>query len=250
MDNDYLLTEELIVVQTLDGVSSEELRLDDEFFSDSYKNWLQLKKRKGHSKKFQLVKDSSGDDSKEDESHDIYEETNEEMLMDLELYNNIYHMPMLSITNQEWDLFFQELYTYYSEKNLLEIYVSDMVTLNRMALAKSLTNHQKEIALTTYISALKYMESEVVEISDILEMIKRLEITFGMKNLEELVQNADGSYGNYGKAFLGNMEGLEAYFSPEDTLEEISNDSYSESLKEELGENVVSFQKYLSKKKK
>lgn len=246
MEDYYLLTEELVVVQVLDGIGDKKMRLDDEFFSDSYKGWLQIQRRKGNHKNLQLVE--SPLKKEENENQDIYEEANEEILLDLELYNNIYHMPMLSVTNQEWDLFFKNLYSYYLEKDLLEVYLPDMVTLNRMAIAKSLINNQKQITLMTYISALKYMESEVIEISDILEMIKGLEVTFGMENLEELVQNADGSYGNYGKEFTYDLEGmerLEAYFISEN-IKETANHSFSE---EQLGENVISFQKYLSKRK-
>lgn len=254
MEEDYLLTEELVVVQILDGVSDKKIKLDDVFFSDSYKCWLQINQRQNNSRKLQLVEDTIEDDYLEDDSEyedqDIYEEANEEMIMDLELYATMYQMPMFSLTNEEWNLFFQTLCSYYLEKDLSEVYVPEMVTLNRFAIAKSLINHQTGITLTTYISALRYMESDALNISDILEMIGKLETAFGMKNLKELIQNMDGSYGNYGKQFpsiLEEIKGMEKYFG-QDTKNEEPN-ATQEPL-EELGDNIVNFQKYLAKRNK
>lgn len=257
MEDDYLLTEELVVVQVLDGISSEKIRLDDAFFSDSYRSWVQSKKLPSINRKLQIVKEIEDDYLDEEESIEenqtLYDETNEEMLLDLELYNDIYQMPMFMMTNKEWDLFFKEMYSYYLEKGLLEEYLPDMVTLNRMAIAKSLIENQEVMTLTTYISALKYMESEVIEISNILEIIERLEGAFQMQNLKALIQNANGSYGNYGKEFqipLENVGGMEAYFPQEGVKEITLQDDCPKIPQEELDNKVVSFQKYLEKRRK
>lgn len=257
MDEDYLLTEELLVVQILDGISGQKMKKDDDFFRDSYRSFLQSRKKQSTYGELQVVEEelekcSFDKEENKRKRQTLYDETNEEMLLDLEFYNDIYQLPIFMVTNREWNLFFKEMCSYYFGKGLREVYLPDMVTLNKMAIAKSLIDNQEEITLSTYICALKYMESEVISISEILEVIERLEVTFEMKNLKELIRNADGSYGNYNKKFTIPIEGVEnmdAYFF-QDGVEEIIVDDGSKMSDKEVEDNIVSFQKYLIKGKK
>lgn len=237
------LDNEIYTVQIVDNyLINGKLKSDDEFFRDSIdKSYF------GDESMYDEYMDDVEDEEYNDDYKDTIEDVMEILIEDLEVYSDLYKIPELSITNDEWDLFFDTIYEYYESHSLSEFYFLDMVDVNKFAMAKSLVYEQKSISLNTYISALKYMESAVLNINDIKEIINILEDRFNQGNLLSLIANPDGSFGNYGKEYQINevILGKSCYFEDSSNIINQGNDSFST----KKYNNIVEFPKVLGKKK-
>lgn len=193
------LNQEIINVQLLDlYFKNNELRTETVFFTEDY--LYQLERTENLLKYYE----NSGylDSQKvEDENYEYtLDDVLELLVADLDLYPFIYKVPTVKINNTEWELFFTTLANYYQKQEFSYFYMDDMIALNRMAIARSMIYEEENITLQTYISSLKYIESDVISISNIKEMAKKLEEVFGIDALSLLV-NKDGSCGCVGKDF-------------------------------------------------
>lgn len=241
------LEEEVYTIQIIDEYfKNGKLRSDEEFFRDGvdisefadeslYNEYMDV--------------DESGYKDYEDTIEDVMDI----LVSDLEIYNILYKMPQLSISNDEWDLFFDTTYEYYKSHNLDEFYFTDMVDLNRFAIAKSLVYEQESISLDTYISSLKYMESDVLYINNIKDIISIFEEIFDRKDLLDLIKNSDGSFGNYGKDFvIPDDDNMSAFSKKSYYFDTSENNIYQgdNTTEEQNNGQVIEFPKTLSKDKK
>lgn len=101
-------------------------------------------------------------------------EVMELLVEDFDLYHFIYNMPKVTITNEEWDLFFTTVFQYYEKLDINPFFLHDMIELNRYAIAFALV-YGKDINLDAYMSALKYITSDVMFPSNIIEITEGLD---------------------------------------------------------------------------
>lgn len=196
------LNQEIINVQLLDlYFKNNELRTETVFFTEDY--LYQLERTENLLKYYENSSylDSQEVEAEEEEDYEYtLDDVLELLVADLDLYPFIYKVPTVEISNTEWELFFTTLANYYKKHEFIHFYMDDMRELNRMAIARSMVYEEESITLKTYISSLKYIESDVVTISNIKEMAEKLGEVFGIDAFSLLV-NLDGSYGCVGKDF-------------------------------------------------
>ena len=114
----------------------------------------------------------------------------------LKLLDKEYGKEHICFLNYKWDyeLLFATIANYYKDKEFSYSFADDMRYLNRMAIAKSMIYEDEHIELKTYISSLKYLESNVISLVNIVEIARDLSVVFGIDTFS-LLANEDGSYG-------------------------------------------------------
>lgn len=196
------LNQEIINVQLLDlYFKNHGLRTETVFFTEDY--LYQLERTENLLKYYEnsgYLDSQEVEAEKEEDYEYTLDDVLELLVADLDIYPFIYKVPRIDINNKEWELFFTTLADYYQKQEFSYFYMDDMIALNRMAIARSMVYEEESITLRTYISSLKYIESDVLSISNIKEMTKKLGEVFGIDALSLLV-NKDGSYGCVGKDF-------------------------------------------------
>ena len=108
--------------------------------------------------------------------------------------------------------------------------MDDMIALNKYAIARSMVYEEESISLKTYINSLKYMESNILTINNIVEIAEKLGEKFGIDALS-LIANQDGSYGCIGK----NLE----LFIVDDNSNDKTNEEYIRNRLEKNGYKIV-----------
>lgn len=104
------------------------------------------------------------------------DEVLELLVADLDIFSLLYQLPKVTIKNDEWDIFFQTLFSYYQKLKIDHFFLEDMESLNRYAISKSMID-QEELKVSTYINSLKYLDSNVLYPSNLrtLESILKKE---------------------------------------------------------------------------
>lgn len=176
-----------------DGV----IRSNKYFLREDYK--YEMKKFEQVLSQFEEEDNDSFDDEDGyiEESYTL-DDVLEILVADLDIYECIYKVPNISIENKEWEVFFDTIGAFYKERDLDGFFMDDMIVLNKYAIARSMVYEEESISLKTYISSLKYVESNILTINNIVEIAEKLGEKFGIDALS-LIANEDGSYGCIGK---------------------------------------------------
>ena len=188
------LMEPVVNVQLLDlyfkdnGIKTHEMFYRDEYVYDLEKNKGLLNYYKKSGK------------IEEDDDLEIYtfNDVLEILVNDFDTYSYMYKVPPINMENVEWELLFATIANYYKDKEFSYSFADDMRYLNRMVIAKSMIYEDECIDLKTYISSLKYLESNVISLVNIVEIARDLSVVFGIDTFS-LLANEDGSYGCIGK---------------------------------------------------
>lgn len=188
---------EIINIQILDNYLKDGcIRFDECFMRDDYKEEMQRLEK--------LVlpyeDDQSFDNNDYIEDDYTLDDVLEELVKELDIYSELYNIPEVSIENRVWEVFFETVGDFYIEHELDGFFMSDMIALNRYAICRAMVYEEKSISLKTYISSLKYIESDILSINNIIDIAERLERKFDIDALS-LIANKDGSYGCLNKDF-------------------------------------------------
>ena len=254
------LNMEVINVQIFDGyLKNGEIRFDNFFMRDDYK--YEMKKYKNLIKNYSdnLIKsiaDSADEDGYIDDDYTL-DDVLEMLVEELNVYGIIYDVKEVAIDNEEWELFFEAIGKYYIEHDLDGFFMSDMIKLNRYAIARSLVYEEECIDLETYIKSLKYLESNILSINNVIEIAEKIKEVLSVDTTGILV-NDDGSYGikNKGASLL--LIDDDVKFDENETMKEfMRKNGYSVVTTLEVVENrpnyndnnVISFDAIKSKKR-
>lgn len=247
---------EVINIQVFDNYLRNGCILFDEYFMrEDYKT--EMKKFKNLLKNYEEEYDNEYTDDEEYTLDDILEL----LVYDFDTYATLYNIPEVSIDNKEWKLFFETIGNYYIERKLDDFFMNDMVELNRYAISKAMVYEDEVISLKTYISSLKYIESDILSINNIIDIVERLEKKFDIDALP-LIANKDGSYGCLNKDFKLFIVEDETDCLDQEVLKQLlKNDGYQ--IKDSLdvvedkcsilnssNEKVIDFNLYKTKVKK
>lgn len=252
------LMEPVVNVQLLDlyfkdnGIKTHEMFYRDEYVYD-------LEKNKGLFNYYE----KSGKIEEDDDDLETYtfNDVLEILVNDFDTYSYIYKVPPIKMENVEWELLFATIANYYKDKSFSYSFADDMRYLNRMAIAKSMIYEDEHIELKTYISSLKYLESNVISLVNIVEIAKDLSDIFGIDTFS-LLANEDGSYGCRGMGSELVFVDGEDQESLEKATEKISKElkekgfnitqklEVNKKIEEEEKGNVVSIKSHRMKQKK
>ena len=173
-DNIDSLNQEIINVQVLDNYLKDGLiRFNKYFLREDYK--YEMKKFEQVLSQFEEEDNDSFDDE-DGYIEDPYtlDDVLEILVADLDIYECIYKVPNISIENKEWEVLFDTIGAFYKEKDLDGFFMDDMIALNKYAIARSMVYEEESISLKTYINSLKYMESNILTINNIVEIAEKL----------------------------------------------------------------------------
>lgn len=167
------LYDEFITIQKLDSFfNDKELVLDDEFYSEDYKNFLEEEKRESA-----IISEEELEEIEEDEM-EVVSFTQEEVMIrivdDLNIYSEIYQVPPVEISNKEWDNFFNQTFTYYDNHKFICFYDEDMIMLNRLAIARSMLYQKSALELEDYKESIRYIDSRVLYQNNKEELIETI----------------------------------------------------------------------------
>lgn len=158
------LYDEFITVQRLDPYfENKEHRLDDEFYTEDYIKFLE---EEGREEAILSEEELEADEIEEGKVNsfiiDLQEEVMKRIVDYLDVYGEIYRVPPIQISNQEWDNFFNQTFQYYENHDSLRCYDEDMITLNRLAISRALLYEKNALEIDDYIDSIEYLDSEVL----------------------------------------------------------------------------------------
>ncbi len=88
------------------------------------------------------------------------DETMIQLVRELDFYCDVYNIPQLKISNNDWEKFFAILYKGFIEKQVEDKFYESMSLICRFTLAKALINNLKNITIKDFIDNLYYLEKE------------------------------------------------------------------------------------------
>ncbi len=244
------LYEEIVKVQVCDNYYlNGQIRTDEHFYSSKFiadtNKFANLSK---------CYEDNDDGDYFEEDKYYSADEVLEGLVNSLHMYEYVYVLKGINISNEEWDILFDILENYYLEKEFTDDFIPDMVNLNKLAVARALV-YDKVLDLETYIESLKYLESNDISMDDIIGIIKKLGEESD-KDFMPLITNDDGSYGclntntdvlivkndtdvdTVKKLLEGNGLGIDQIIKVSDTVEKVPQKT------KHPGEKIVNFSKY------
>ncbi len=108
-----------------------------------------------------------------------YDMTKEEVMIELasqyRVYAQAYKLPKFTVTNKEWELLFDTMYSRLKELSLENKLYDIMSFLQRYTFAESLINNRKEININSYLNQLSMLEKigfSNIDINSIKEEIR------------------------------------------------------------------------------
>ena len=162
---------EIINVQLIDNPENKKIYLDTCFMKQN------ISLNDGFTNNNYIENDIRNSQIEEDFAECSLDEVMRLLVEDLDLYNFIYDMPKITIENEEWDLFFTTVFQYYEKLDLNPFFLHDMIDLNRYAIALALV-YGKDVSLDIYMNACKYISSDVIYSSNIIEIMDILDNKF------------------------------------------------------------------------
>ncbi len=235
------LDQEIINIQVLDHYYKDDLiRYDKYFLREDYEEQM---------KKFEQVLEQYEDEDdklqvvEEIEDSACLDDVMETLVADLDIYSSLYKVPEVSIKDDEWELLFYTIGEYFLDLDLDYLFFDTMVDLNKWAIAKSMVYEEESISLQTYISSLRYLESDILTIGNIKELAGILGKEFKIDAIS-LVANRDGNFG-MAKSFENLPVCEEMQEKINSTMPE-EDDGNKTSI--DTGSNVISFTKFKKRK--
>lgn len=90
------------------------------------------------------------------------DETMIQLVRELDFYCDVYNIPQLKISNEDWEKFFDILYKGFIEKQFEDKFYESMSLICRFTLAKALINNLKNITIKDFIDNLYYLEKQYI----------------------------------------------------------------------------------------
>lgn len=94
-----------------------------------------------------------------DENYLDKEETMIQIVREVDAYAFAYNLPPLNISNGQWDVFFDSIYSLFEKKGKEKEFYNSMSQIGRFAFAKALINKRKQISIYDFVENLYYLES-------------------------------------------------------------------------------------------
>lgn len=180
MDN----AEEKTVEQILEeGIGKKE---DKDFYTQDYKNLLEQTESEDR-KKFREAFDKQNDlDKLNNPKLQVVgefldkDETIKQIKLEIETYNATYNVSDMTITDEEWNCFFDSVYEMLGEKKLNRNFYDAISTIVRFTYAKNLVNHLDNLGISNFIENLYYLQNG---------QIGKKEVALLQKEIIEKVRN-------------------------------------------------------------
>lgn len=187
---------EIVNVQVLDGyIRDGNIRFDKFFMRAEYKYQMNKYKNllKTYDDKKGFVIDTGYDDGYIEDDYTL-DDVLEELVEEIDVYSLVYNVPEVLIDQDEWEILFEAIGGYYIHNELDGYFMADMIELNRYAMARSLVYEEDYIGLDTYIKSLKYLESNILSIDNIVQIAERISEMLSVDAVA-ILANEDGTYG-------------------------------------------------------
>lgn len=95
------------------------------------------------------------------------EETMVQVVREINAYTVAYKLPLLEISNSQWDLFFDITYDFFRKKGIENEFYDSMSQVGRFVFAKSLLDKKNKISIYDFVENLYYLENQVIEKQEI-----------------------------------------------------------------------------------
>ena len=103
------------------------------------------------------------------------DETIKQIVYEIDLFYDAYELSSLEITNNEWDIYFDNTYKLFVNKHLEKYFYKNMQSVIRLILAKSLVMENEEITAKDFIDGLKYLSlNKEISTNEIKELQYKL----------------------------------------------------------------------------
>lgn len=106
---------------------------------------------------------------------------------EIEAYYRTHNLPPFEITNEEWKIFFSEVYEFCFKENLQKEYYNIMSNIIRITLSEILVNNRKSVSIINILKNLSYFEKYKVE-KDSLEELSNNIITKTNKPVTQIIK--------------------------------------------------------------
>lgn len=111
------------------------------------------------------------------------DETMIQIVKEIDAYVAAYNIPPIDISNNQWDLYFDNAYQLFVEKGIERKFYDLMSQIGRLTFSKSLLNKEKKIDIYDFIENLHYLENKDITEKDILNLQKEILNNFPQSNI-------------------------------------------------------------------
>ena len=159
-----------------EGIDKKE---EKDFYTEEYK--ILSEKQKTHSN-LRLVENKIDILDKE--------KTMIQVIKELDAYCSVYNIPILTITSEDWDIFFDIMYNVFIQKGIEDKFYNCMSRIGRITFSKSLVNKNSNIGINDFIDNLCYLNTKYGNFEIDIENINEKEIYFVQNQIKEQIRTS------------------------------------------------------------
>lgn len=120
----------------------------------------------------------------EEDRHLDKEEAETRIIDEIDAYSQVYRLPNFKISDTEWDLLFNSVYSLLNGKNVSDEYYDVMSEITRITLANSLLKNRDQINIHSFVEDLRYLKHTEITPSEIKDL---QETMLGEVNSNEII---------------------------------------------------------------
>ena len=102
------------------------------------------------------------------------DETMAQIVREIDKYRWAYKLPMFEISNDDWEFFFDKVYSVFLDKGIEDSFYDTMSQVTRYTLASILVNNRKRVYIKDFIESLYYISNDLIPQKELLELQKEL----------------------------------------------------------------------------
>jgi hypothetical protein len=76
------------------------------------------------------------------------------------MYRIAYNLPPLSVSDKDWDIFFDTIYDMFTNKGIEKEFYNHLSVISRITFAKALVNKTKAVRINDFINNLYYLQGK------------------------------------------------------------------------------------------
>ena len=155
---------------------------EDEFYTEEFKQYIERSSKKESIKpevpKLKVVTNNDDVLSKED--------TMIQIVKDIDVYRKVYNLPLIEISDAEWDLLFDSIYQLFERKGITKEFYTSMSRLERNTIVKSLLDKRSKITIYSFIDCLRRLECDKINDGDIALLQQEIISSIPSKNIIDI----------------------------------------------------------------